>query len=251
MLRSAAPRPATRPAGLRRSVVMAGSSVAAPECDAEGGQGSAWVAGVAAQRGGDVDRPRPAQHPMTRLRRQAMTLGPAAVRSWEVSSQKVTSRMWRSASIAPCPRSRSASRAGLACSNGRPVTAYTVTVCQRRVMRAGRGSCGWPGGPGRRGEPEMVHVDGLEGAELDAAVGLVTGAVGHEHAVPGQALEAGQQMGRLALTTSRSWACLRATRNSAASGWVCSASAVTIVPAGSSPSSSGWNAHTSSGARPT
>jgi hypothetical protein len=42
---------------------MAGSSVAASGCDAEGGQGSVWVAGVAAQRGGDVDRPRPAQHP--------------------------------------------------------------------------------------------------------------------------------------------------------------------------------------------
>jgi hypothetical protein len=42
---------------------MSGSSVAAAEGDAEGGQGSAWVAGVAAQRGGEVDRPRPAQHP--------------------------------------------------------------------------------------------------------------------------------------------------------------------------------------------
>jgi len=103
--------------------------------------------------------------------------------------------MWRSASIAPCPRSRSASRPGLACSNGKPVTAYTVTVCQRRVMRAGRGSCGWPGGPGLRGKPEMVRVDGLEGAQLDAAVRLVTGAVGHGHAVPGQALAAGQQVG--------------------------------------------------------
>jgi hypothetical protein len=45
--------------GLRRSVVMSVSS----EADPEGGQGSAWVAGVAAQRGGEVDRPRPAQHP--------------------------------------------------------------------------------------------------------------------------------------------------------------------------------------------
>ena len=39
------------------------SSVAAPERDAEGGQGSVWVAGVAAQRGGGVDRPRLVQHP--------------------------------------------------------------------------------------------------------------------------------------------------------------------------------------------
>src|SRR4029450_6973986 len=55
--------PSAPPPGLRRSVVMSGSSLAAPERDAEGGQGSAWVAGVAAQRGGDVDRPCPAQHP--------------------------------------------------------------------------------------------------------------------------------------------------------------------------------------------
>jgi hypothetical protein len=33
------------------------------EADPEGGQGSAWVAGVAAQRDGEVDRPRPTEHP--------------------------------------------------------------------------------------------------------------------------------------------------------------------------------------------
>jgi hypothetical protein len=46
-------------AGPRCSVVMSGSS----EADPEAGEGSAWVAGVAAQRGGDVDRPRPTEHP--------------------------------------------------------------------------------------------------------------------------------------------------------------------------------------------
>jgi hypothetical protein len=35
----------------------------ASEADPEGGEGSVWVAGVAAQRGGDVDRPRPTEHP--------------------------------------------------------------------------------------------------------------------------------------------------------------------------------------------
>jgi hypothetical protein len=40
---------------------MSASSVA-PDRDAEGGEGSAWVASVAAQRGGDVDQTRPAQH---------------------------------------------------------------------------------------------------------------------------------------------------------------------------------------------
>jgi hypothetical protein len=44
-------------AGLRRSCVMSVSS----ESDPEGGQGSAWVAGVVAQGGGEVDRPGPAE----------------------------------------------------------------------------------------------------------------------------------------------------------------------------------------------
>jgi hypothetical protein len=33
------------------------------EADPEAGEGSAWVAGVAAQRGGDVDRPCPTEQP--------------------------------------------------------------------------------------------------------------------------------------------------------------------------------------------
>jgi hypothetical protein len=41
-----------RPPGLRRCVVMSVSS----EVDPEGGEGSAWVAGVAAQGGSEVDR---------------------------------------------------------------------------------------------------------------------------------------------------------------------------------------------------
>jgi hypothetical protein len=43
------------------------------------------------------------------------------------------------------------------------------------------------------GEPELVDRDGLEGAQLDAAVAAVTGAVQHRDAVPGQALAAVQQ----------------------------------------------------------
>jgi hypothetical protein len=45
-------------------------------------------------------------------------------------------------------------------------------------------------------EPEVVDADGLEGAQLDAAVAAVTGAVQLGDAVPGQALTAVQQ-GRL------------------------------------------------------
>jgi hypothetical protein len=49
--------PGIRP-GLRRSVVVSGSS----EADPKSGRRSVWVAGVAAQRGGDVDRPDLAEH---------------------------------------------------------------------------------------------------------------------------------------------------------------------------------------------
>jgi hypothetical protein len=42
------------------------------------------------------------------------------------------------------------------------------------------------------GEAEAVDADGLEGADLDAAVAAVAGAVQHRDAMPGQALAARQ-----------------------------------------------------------
>jgi pimeloyl-ACP methyl ester carboxylesterase len=106
-------------AGLRRSVVMSVHPNLIPRV-ARGRRGSrAWRRSAAARLTG----PAWLSTPMTRLCRQAMTLGPAPVRTWEVSSAKVTSRRWCSASIARCPRSRSASLAGLACSNERLVMA--------------------------------------------------------------------------------------------------------------------------------
>jgi hypothetical protein len=110
-------------AGLRRCVVMAGSSVAAPERDVEGGQGSVWVAGVAARRGGDVDRPRPAQHPddqVAQRRHHARARAGAGLGGvlGEGDVADVVQRL-----DGPVPRSRSARQAGLACSNGRLVTA--------------------------------------------------------------------------------------------------------------------------------
>jgi hypothetical protein len=93
-------------------------------------------------------------------------LGAAPVRVWERSSQKVTSRRWCSASIAQCPRSRSASLAGLAWAKPRLVTAETVTVVHHpgwswrsRVLRVT-----WEDLGGVR-EPEVVDADGLEGPE--------------------------------------------------------------------------------------
>jgi hypothetical protein len=48
-------------------------------------------------------------------------------------------------------------------------------------------------------DAEVVDGDGLEGAQLDPAVGLVTGAVAHGHVVPGQAGAAVQQGGLVGL----------------------------------------------------
>jgi len=48
-------------------------------------------------------------------------------------------------------------------------------------------------------EPEPVHRDHLEGAQLDPAVGAVAGAVGHGHVVPGHGRAAVQQHGLVGL----------------------------------------------------
>jgi hypothetical protein len=48
-------------------------------------------------------------------------------------------------------------------------------------------------------EAEVVDGDGLDGTQLDAAVAAVAGAVGHGHAVPGQAGAAVQQRGLVGL----------------------------------------------------
>jgi hypothetical protein len=45
-------------------------------------------------------------------------------------------------------------------------------------------------------EADVAHGDGLEGAQLDAAVGAVAGAVGHGHVLPGDG-RAARQQGRL------------------------------------------------------
>jgi hypothetical protein len=52
-------------------------------------------------------------------------------------------------------------------------------------------------------EPEVVDGDGLEGAQLDAAVAAVAGAVQHGHLLPGQAGAAIRSVGWLALTVNR------------------------------------------------
>jgi hypothetical protein len=52
-------------------------------------------------------------------------------------------------------------------------------------------------------------------------VAAVASAVGHEHALPGQAAQRSSSVGWLALTLklNRSWACFVVTSNSAASRW--------------------------------
>jgi hypothetical protein len=96
--------PGSRP---RRSVVMSVSSKADPD-GAKGRRGSrAWWPSAAATLIG----PARLSTPIARFRKTAMTPGAAPVRTCGSSSAKVVLRMWCTASIAQCPRSRSARRA--------------------------------------------------------------------------------------------------------------------------------------------
>src|SRR4029450_414280 len=119
---------------------------------------------------------------MTRLRRQAMTCGAVPVRAWEPSSAKVTSRtQCRPFWIAQWPRRGAASRAG----PPPPVMPATTLAGDVEDLRGVR-------------EPEMVHRDGLDGADLDPAVGLVARAVQDRYTMPdklGAALEQGGLVG--------------------------------------------------------
>ena len=53
----------------------------APDGDAEDGQGLGRVAGVVAERSGEVARSSPAEHPDGEVAHLAMTWGPAPVRT--------------------------------------------------------------------------------------------------------------------------------------------------------------------------
>jgi hypothetical protein len=63
-------------------------------CDAKERQDSGGVAGVAAQRCGDVAMAAGALDADARLRRLAMGRGALPVRTLQASSAKVVSRMW-------------------------------------------------------------------------------------------------------------------------------------------------------------
>jgi hypothetical protein len=103
-------------------------------CDAQEWQDSGGVAGVAAQGGGDVAVAHGGQDADGEVRRLAMTRGVVPVRAWEASSAKVVSRMWCNASMPQWPWIQSARRAGWAWAAVRLVTAYMVTVRQRRSV---------------------------------------------------------------------------------------------------------------------
>jgi len=112
--------------------------------DAEQGQDSGGVAGVAAQRCGDAVLAVETQDADGQgLRWLAMALGVLPVRTWGASSPKVVSRRWCSASMPQWPRRQFARGAGWAWAAVRLVTADTVTVRHhwpasgriRRVMR--------------------------------------------------------------------------------------------------------------------
>jgi hypothetical protein len=105
------------------------------ESDPEGGQGSAGVTGVAAERGGEVDRPRLAEHADDQVAQAGHDVGACAGADLggvltEGDVAKAVQRLDR-----PVPAQQvgvGQARAGLANWNGRLVMAYTVTVCHRR-----------------------------------------------------------------------------------------------------------------------
>ena len=86
---------------------VSGSGLVCPRVADSGG-----VAGVAAQRGGEVAVAAARRMPMARLRRLAMARGALPVRTWEASSAKVTSRMWVQHLDAPVTPDQLAERAG-------------------------------------------------------------------------------------------------------------------------------------------
>jgi hypothetical protein len=149
-----------------------------------------WVAAWRRSAAATLTGPARLSTPIARLRKVAMTVGALPVRTWEASSAKVTSRtQCRPFSIVQWPRSRSARRAGRACSNGRLV----IAVHGHRPPPVGVQVAPLAGDLGGVRDPEVADADGLEAAQLDAAVAAVAGAVGHGHAVPGQAGAACQQ----------------------------------------------------------
>jgi hypothetical protein len=66
--------------------------VVAPEGDSEGGQGPGGVASVAAEGGGEVDRPGVAERADGEVAQAGHDLRGSPLRIWEPSSAKVTSR---------------------------------------------------------------------------------------------------------------------------------------------------------------
>jgi hypothetical protein len=155
--------------GLRGSCVMLVSS----EGDPKAGKGPGRVAAVVAQRGVEVDWPSTAEPADGQVARLVMTCGVVPVRAWEPSSAKVTSRTWCNASIAQCPRTRSARRAGLAW-RGEAVIAETTTVHHLRAPRSGL--C-YRRGDGPRGrahhrswQPHRPCLQGNDGRDRARAV---------------------------------------------------------------------------------
>ena len=87
----------------RRASASAG--VSGPRAgDAKERQQANGVAGVVAQRGGDVAVAAGPEDNDGEVAQAGHGLGALPVSSWEASSAKVTSRMWCSASMPQCPR---------------------------------------------------------------------------------------------------------------------------------------------------
>jgi len=170
------------------------------EADPEGGERSAGVAGVAAQRGGEVDRPRPTELADDQVAqgRHDVWGGAGADLGAVLGEGGVADVVQRLDGPVPTDEVGQAGGAGLGVGEAgdgldRHGRAPPGMVAQ---VAGGAGDLEDLGGVG---EPEMVDRDGLEGAELDAAVAAVAGAVQLGDQAPGKALAAVQQGGLVGL----------------------------------------------------
>src|SRR5215217_3449304 len=167
--------------------------------DPEGGQGPGGVAGVATEGGGEVDRPGAAEHADCEVAQACHDLwaGPGPHLGGVLGEGHIPHPV-QAVLDRPMPADEVGQPGGAGLGEGEagdgvddhgpPPSGAEVSDLAGDLDDLG----------GVR-EPEVVHGDGFEGAQLDAAVAAVAGAVQHRDAMPGQAGAAVQQRGLVGL----------------------------------------------------
>ena len=146
---------------------------------------------MAAQRGGDVDRPRPAQHPDGQVaqRRHDVRSAAAADLGGVLSQGDIAEVVQGLDAPVPPDEVGQAGGAGLGVGEaGDRVDGHGLEPPKAGLQVAG--GAGDLEDLGGVREPKVVDRDRLEGPDLNPAVATVAVAVQHRDAVPGQALAA-------------------------------------------------------------